>query len=465
MIGAGPVGLAALWYAHRYSIDAIALDAGQASLDSIRSFGPGLVTVSTAHEWEIDGLPVDCRAPTEVTREDLLSYYSRIGAYGRLEVACRQRVTALTARPDAVRVEVETQDGPAYWLARRVIVTPWFRRRRVALEGPGVSVVEAATDAISASERVVVIGAGMSGLETCDHLLRRGVRVTLLDKRRQVLPPELQTLFKVSGSRYVDNVGSIAVAKSGVLAVSQKGLAIQVPCTVAVNCTGLEVNRDLLRALFGAELMSETEARALERFRPHRSSYRTDPRAIAAQLPALSDAIWRGRRGVHFAGTVFHVGGPLGAGIKWSIETARWALDAIAGKSKVTVDPSIHLPTWFLTLANTSPLVHRGLRWSKHLGAIVPTPIPTWSRGTKLFEGETPTGGTLGAPSHDTRAHGVARRRVLTDLRDACYSGRSVAALVATLGIDREVILSALGALWTGNGLTWVPPGATRPRG
>ncbi len=460
MIGAGPVGLAALWYAHRHGIDAIALDAGHAPLDSVRAFGAGLVTVSTAHEWEIDGLPVDCAAPTEVTREDLLSYYARVGAYGGLEVAYRQRVTAIAVRPEAVRIDVESFDGPSHWLARRVIVTPWFRRRRLALEGSGVTVVEPATDATSLVEPVVVVGAGMSGLESCDQLLRRGRRVTLLDNRRRRLPAELQALFKLSGSRYVDSVESIAIARPNVLVVSRKGSSIQVPCAVAVNCTGLEVNRDLLAIVRDAGLLSETEMRALERFRPLDVSDRESREAAAAQLPALSDAIWRGRRGVHFAGTVFHIGGARGAGIMWSIETARWAVAAIAGKPDVAVERSSHLPTLLL---NSKPsLVQRGLRWSKHLAAIVPTPIPAWSRGTKLFEGETPTGGTLGSPSHDTRAHGVARRRALTDLREACYSGRSVGALVAALGIDRDVMLRALGALWTGNGLTWIPPAASR---
>jgi NADPH-dependent 2,4-dienoyl-CoA reductase/sulfur reductase-like enzyme len=86
VVGAGPVGLAALWFAGRHGINAIAIESASSPLESIRRFSPGLVTASNALKWEIDGLPVDCRSVTEVTREDLLSYYSRVSSLGGLRV-------------------------------------------------------------------------------------------------------------------------------------------------------------------------------------------------------------------------------------------------------------------------------------------------------------------------------------------------------------------------------------------
>src|SRR5207237_3954772 len=119
VVGAGPVGIAALWFAHRYGIGAVALDSASFPLQGIREFAPGLVTASSALDWEIDGLPVDCQMGDQITREELLSYYARVCAYGRLRVTCRQRVIRIEPRIDGVRVHVLTDDGPAHWLAER----------------------------------------------------------------------------------------------------------------------------------------------------------------------------------------------------------------------------------------------------------------------------------------------------------------------------------------------------------
>lgn len=111
VVGAGPVGIASLWSANRQGLDAIAIEAAASPLETVRRFLPGLVTVSTPDEWAIDGLPVDCRDPHEVTREDLLSYYARVLAYGRLPVACSQSLVALDPSVRDVRVTLSASSA------------------------------------------------------------------------------------------------------------------------------------------------------------------------------------------------------------------------------------------------------------------------------------------------------------------------------------------------------------------
>ncbi len=416
---------------------------------------------SNALAWEIDGLPVDCRAIGEVTREDLLSYYGRVAAYGRLEMAFRQRVVAITPSSDGVRVDVETERGAGHWVAERILVTPWYCRRRLELTGLGAPVQDSVGDAMpSHVDDVVVVGGGVSGLEVADLMMRSGLRVTLLKRSRRDLPPEIASLAELSGSRVLRGVEGVGVARRGVLAVAHEGTVTEVRCTVAFNCTGQQINADLLRALHTCGILSGAELRALEPFRQATLLDAGDLSAIAAQLPPLGDALFAGRRGVHFAGTLFHIGGVFGGGILYSIETAKWAVAAVAGVLDESAPPKeTHLPAWFLSQTSSRDAFVRGPRWSDHLAAIIPVPIPTWSRGTRVFEGESSTGKQGPWVSQDTRAIGAARDDALTALRSACYESASVAELGGGLDEeDRQALLLGLVDLWYNNGLTWIPP-------
>jgi hypothetical protein len=142
----------------------------------------------------------------------------------------------------------------------------------------------------------------------------------------------------------------------------------------------------------------------------------------------------------------------------YSIETAKWAVAAAASapnESNLAADT--HLPTWFLSEAGRRSITRAPI-WAGHVAAIVPVPVPTWSRGTKLFEGENPDGMTKMPLSHATRALGDARDETLSAVRDACYAGISVVRLLELLAIEEDELLWALRMLWHGNGLTWIPP-------
>jgi thioredoxin reductase len=464
VVGAGPVGLAALWFARRYGTNAMALDAGQRPLDSLRSFATGTVTASNALEWEIDGLPVDCRNVTEITREDLLSYYTRVSSLGRLQVALGQNVVAVRPSDDGVKVVVRTRDGIGHWLARRVLVTSWFRKRRLDWCTEGVNVHDRIEDAASfQGQQVVIIGAGMSGLEAADILVRAGSRVTILSTGTRQLPPDLVTLLRLSGSQIIQNVERVGVARRDVLAVLHDGGSTEVPCSAVINCTGQELNRAVTSMLRDSGLLDDRELSALETFRRFSALEAAPLPEIAAQLPNLSDALWSGRRGVHFAGTIFHVGGTRGAGIQYSIETAHWATAALTGRTAAGAPSACtHLPGWFVERMLERRIFKRGPRWSAPLESIIPVPIPTWSRGTKLFEFETADGKEADGVSRRSRALGDARTEDLSALRGSCYDGLTVGQLAERRDGDKAQLLRALALLWYNNGLTWLPPALAR---
>jgi thioredoxin reductase len=152
VIGGGPVGIAALWFAALQGLKALAIEAGPAPLHHIRSYMDGLVMISPAEHYEIPGIPLDCRDAGQLTREDILYYYGRIINLGRLDIRCDCRCISLTPRQDHVEVGVEWHDCLGRFKAKDVLVSAWYRPRQlfapIEVERAGVRVLPGLKDVL-----------------------------------------------------------------------------------------------------------------------------------------------------------------------------------------------------------------------------------------------------------------------------------------------------------------------------
>src|SRR5258708_27777507 len=126
VVGGGPTGIAALFQARLEGIEAVGLEAGPGPATSIREYLNGLVLISRPTDYEVAGIPLDTRDPSQLTREEVLHYLGRIVNYGDLDYRYRAPVHELTPMEGRVLVRTPGQD----WLADHVVVTTWYRRRR-----------------------------------------------------------------------------------------------------------------------------------------------------------------------------------------------------------------------------------------------------------------------------------------------------------------------------------------------
>src|SRR5689334_16577803 len=108
VLGCGPTGLAALDEARRLGLSAVGFEASDLPLHSIRSHMEGLVYASPSLHYELGGIPLDCGAVDQCTREDLLHYYTRIIQLGRLQIEYSHKVIALHSQPDSVITVLKT---------------------------------------------------------------------------------------------------------------------------------------------------------------------------------------------------------------------------------------------------------------------------------------------------------------------------------------------------------------------
>src|SRR5437879_868949 len=205
VVGGGPTGIAALFEARRQGIEAVGLEAGPGPTPSIREYLNGLVLISRPTDSAIAGIPLDTRDPNQLTREEVLHYLGRVINYGGLDLRFHAPARELVAQDGRVLVRTPAGD----WLARHVIVTAWYRRRRPppSLVNPasGVEVIETLHDPVAvAGRRPVIVGGGMSAFEHATAVMMHGQPVAIVARHR--LPgafrtPHFETLVRDTGSR------------------------------------------------------------------------------------------------------------------------------------------------------------------------------------------------------------------------------------------------------------------------
>ena len=479
VVGGGPTGIAALFEARRQGIEAVGLEAGPGPTTSIREYLNGLVLISRPTDYEIAGIPLDTRDPNQLTREEVLHYLGRVINYGSLGL--RFHAPALELVPQDGRVLVRTPVGD--WLARDVVVTAWYRRRRpppsladpasrgapqgAGLKG-GVEVIETLHDPVAvAGRRPVIVGGGMSAFEHATAVMMHGQPVTIVARHR--LPgafrtPHFETLVRDTGSRIVEGATDLALAEGGLAYRAGDGAGF-VACDVLIPCLGHEVDPDVLAMLVAAGLVTEGEvAQVMASPTPDTMIRhgRSVPDAIQAALAAWPDFRTRllgGVNGIHLAGGGLHIGGAH-SGVRVSINTAVVAVRDIAGHPPPDYMATGPLP---VALARWVQLPPPEAPWDL-LRAIRPIRIAAWTRTNMAmrsrdsFEAK-PQPVAAGSPFLLAPKPEDPRLDQVLAMADGSVS---VGGMAERLGIaddrGRRELTRLLRYLWWNNALTWLPP-------
>lgn len=493
VVGGGPTGIAALFEAALLGIPAVGLEAGRGAGESLRHYLNGLVLISRPTDYEVAGIPLDCRDPNQLTREEVLHYLGRVVNYGRLDVRAGEPCLELTPAAEAGG-PVLVRTPLRLWRARHVVVTGWYRRRlppAALTEGAeGVLVIESLRDGIEVAGRAtVVLGGGLSAFEQATAVMMHGQGVTIVS--RHPLPaafrtPHFTALVRATCSRVVEGAADIRLGRRCLSCTQGEGGQQTIPCEALVLCLGQELDEDLLGLLARAGVVSDQEI-AQVRSSPTPDSMirhgRTVADAINAALQAWPDFRTRligGVNGVRLAGGGLHIGGAH-SGVKVSIQTAAVAVRDIAGlplpdylSARVRGGDLLPLP---LALAQ---FVQRPPQEAPPpvLGALRPLRITSWTRTTMAlrsrdsFEAQpqpvSAPAGAAAAPYLLARfPDDAGAARIMTRILAMSDGTNSVAAIARAVGDGSAAgvrrIAGPLRFLWQNNELTWLPPNEGLP--
>lgn len=483
VVGCGPTGVAALVQAALEGLPAIGIEAGPAPLASVLGYMEGLVLSSPAVHYEVGGLPLDCRAAHEITREDLLHYYARVITHHRLDIRCDTRCIGLEPSGQHVAVRVTTPGGPGWYRAERVLVTSWYERRPLDPDLLAIDHQLAVHTTLQnplqlAGKQVVVLGGGMSAYEYAARLLLSGQRIVLLSRsapRSMVQDERFHRLVTATGSAVFHRISDLAFGRSRVH-FTHEGKRHTVPCDALVAAIGQRLREDVLRMLVQAGALSRrecrllTQARSYERLRQElpQEEHATLVRRAAAELPDLGEQLFAGRQGIHLAGGALHVGAS-NAGIMSSIFSAVAAVRAMAGHP-LPDGAEAPLPHYLsaLSLPQTIPpalafervATLRLLRSSARARHLAPAGAEEGPLGQAVQQGEP-------RPAHPlaTLLEAPEVERILR----AADGTLAVAVMARRFGIrsaaERAILFRLLRTLWWNDALTWLPaaPAAAEP--
>jgi hypothetical protein len=471
VIGCGPTGIAALVHARFEGIVALGLEAGPEPLAGLHRYMEQLVLVSPAQHYEVAEIPLDCRDPDELTREEVLSYFARLIALARIDVRCDARCVALEDRGDHVTIELAA--GPALE-AEHVVVAAWYEPQPIPqawLVAAGPAVLRGlARPSQVAGRRVAFVGGGLSAFEQSTAVMMQGQPVHVIARDRFGAffhAGPYRELVAATGSTLVDGAHDIQPIRGG-LSWSAPDGAGSVACDVVVGCLGSRLSPAIASLLVAAGVLDRAtldriaSAPTIEQL-ARRGELQDRAGAVERILAARPD-LWEhvfGDRRIRLAGGALHAGG-ADAGVVSSILTARLAVEAIAGKPR---PPGFEPP-----LAAAISRWVRAEPWREspafdRVAALRPLAVRSWTRHTPRLLSE----GAEGELGHTTTAITKYLRgdASLGALASSILEAADGMATVAELAddaelhdpIDRAALVQALGLLWRAGALTWLPPG------
>ena len=454
VVGAGPTGIAALVEAKRLGLDAVGLEAAPGPVASLVGYASGLVLLSDAQQWEVGGLPLDCRDRLAPTREEVISYYARVIAHTGIEVRAHRRVLSVVCEPNDVVLEIE---GHPSMRARHVLLTSWYGPKPLPAElrDPSArTVVHQRVPEVAAlpGKELVIFGGGVSAFAHAVAGMRAAKVVPVVSRgklARSFRTPAFRALVRAAGARLYPNAIAVGVRDGAVRFTSEDGAGHRIPCESAIACIGFRVLPDIERMLLGSGASSRDTLERLANARGADAWRRARPTILPEQLlplvldgrPDFHDLLYHGHRGVRVAGAALHAGGP-DAGVAYSIFTAKVAVARMVGAPAPMLERPLPRGIFHAEASNAvAPLSERAC------ASVVPVAYAGRGTGDFGLTGEARSGATRTEEESGTDG----------GISSLCDGTRTVEALANARGISLGSALAEVAELLRSGRMTWLP--------
>jgi thioredoxin reductase (NADPH) len=239
VVGGGPVGIAAAAELEKRNIQSLIIEKG-AVTESIRRYPKRMKFFSSAENIEIAGLPF-ATSNVKADRNEALQYYRKVAAYFKLHFALHTEVIRIEKANNCF--QIFTKSGITYLAQKVVVATGYFTKPRLlGIPGEDLPHVSHYYDEPYAHSfgKVVIIGAGNSGVEAALELYRHDVDVTLVARGEDIKPtakywlvPDLRNRIKEGKIKLITHSRAIAIAP-GFIDLQHEDGSTQKPAADAV---------------------------------------------------------------------------------------------------------------------------------------------------------------------------------------------------------------------------------------
>ncbi|GHE47773.1 YpdA family putative bacillithiol disulfide reductase [Sphingobacterium griseoflavum] len=316
IIGAGPIGLACGIEAQRYGRSHIILEKG-CLVNSLYHYPANMTFFSSSEKLEIGDTPFVTTLP-KPKRAEALEYYRRINDKFNLNTHLFEAVLSVRKEVDIFHV----QSTKGLYQAKAVIVATGFYDIPMMLNIPGENLPKVShyydDPHYYANQRVLVVGASNSSVDAALETYRKGAKVTLVVRGKEISPrvkywvrPDIENRIAFEEIDVFFDSCLTAITQETVILSTPKG-EVTLDNDFVLALTGYQPNFDFLTAM-GVHVPDEAP-----RIPEH------DPQTMETNIPGLYLA------GVVCGGLNTHL---------WFIENSRIHAEIIMAHLSATVRP------------------------------------------------------------------------------------------------------------------------------
>jgi thioredoxin reductase len=455
VIGCGPVGIAALYRCNEHGLNAIGIESGDRALKTISSYPEGLVLASPARHFQIGEIPIDCRRPDQLTREDVLHYYTRIINAKSLVIRTGFQLKDIRIKGSIIFAVIQSPTGKIILQSRKILIASWYQPRKLVLPTPskfGIDVLTKFSHSIQVvSKQVVIFGSGLSALEIAMYIMMSGQSVTLvLNGSKQAFHKgnEITRLIRNTNSVLIEGLRSFRLALKCVKISHRRGTTI-VNCEVVIPAIGHTFDIKLMRIFKRHKMITDDQIVQMTRLsRTSRTNIlENDFEKMMKKWPNFREQFVHGKSGIHFVGAILH-SGSFRAGTKISIHSALIAVDLIAKIDQHTIHS--FLPDYLMDYQTRASNFN-----FDRIKNLKPLRITSISRNSvRLFHH-----GTHSTEGHQTKLI-IGYKSLTKSIVSLSNGERTIKEIIFKICKTKKqysVIMPLLYELFYNNWLTWLP--------